>query len=211
MNFQISGVTPFSQAQNNGAALENSANLAGGAEFQTELTAAISATLEKFGLDPSKVSITIGPSAGNSALPSLASPMLTTPPANPTTPATSSGPDLTSIAMQKKMSHWYANDPADDAYWNSQPAPIQQLREIDDYDQRLALATKLAGAGYKIDYPIMVMGMDAGKTIALRQAYGYSWVPSMMQNPVGLAPGLSFPGTLQAYDPTSAPDGSIAV
>ena len=211
MNFQIAGLTPFSAAQNNNTSANASANIAGGAAFQSELTAEISATLQKFGLDPSKVSITIGPAAGNSASPTLALPTVTTPPSTANRTTSSSGPDLTSVAMQKKMEHWYANDPADDAYWNAQPAPVQQLREIDDYDQRLALATQLAGQGYKIDYPIMVMGMDAGKTIALRQAYGYTWVPSMMQQPVELAPGLTFFGTLQQYDPANPPAGSIAV
>jgi hypothetical protein len=106
--------------------------------------------------------------------------------------------------------HWYGADAADDAYWAKQPAAIQQLREIEDPDDRKAQAIELAGKGYSIDVPIMVWGFDAGKTTALRQQYGYTWVPSAMQNPVELAPGLSFPG-MQSYDPNNPPAGSIMV
>lgn len=106
--------------------------------------------------------------------------------------------------------HWYGADSADDAYWAKQPPAIQQLREIEDPDERKAQAVQLAGQGYSIDVPIMVWGFDAGKTTALRQQYGYTWVPSAMQNPLQLAPGLSFPG-MQDYDPAHPPAGSIMV
>ena len=59
----------------------------------------------------------------------------------------------------------------------------------------MAVALGLAAQGYTIDYPIMVWGMDAGKTMALRQSYGYSWVPSATQQPIELAPGLTMPNT----------------
>jgi len=119
--------------------------------------------------------------------------------------------DSDSVAMRKKTQKWYADDPVDDAYWAKQPKPVQQLREIDDIDQRKAMAMSLAAQGYSIDVPIMVWGFDAGKTMALRQQYGYTWVPSAMQDPIELAPGLSFPGNLQAYDPNHPPPGSILV
>jgi len=115
-----------------------------------------------------------------------------------------------SIKLMEKTGHYYANDPVDDAYWAKQPAPVQQLREIDDPDQRKALATQLAAQGYSIDVPIMVWGFDAGKTMALRQQYGYAWVPSALQNPIELAPGLNFPN-MPSYDPSNPPPGSIIV
>jgi hypothetical protein len=108
------------------------------------------------------------------------------------------------------VKHWYANDPVDDAYWAKQPAAIQQLREIDDRDQRLALGTQLAHQGYSIDVPIMIWGWDAGKVTAMRQSYGYTWVPSALQQPVTAAPGLTGPGIIP-YDPLHPPGGSILV
>ena len=115
-----------------------------------------------------------------------------------------------SIKLMEKTQHYYANDPVDDAYWAKQPAPVQQLREIDDPDQRKALATQLAAQGYSIDVPIMVWGFDAGKTMALRQQYGYAWVPSALQQPIELAPGLNFPN-MPSYDPKNPPPGSILI
>jgi len=108
------------------------------------------------------------------------------------------------------VKHWYANDPVDDAYWAKQPEAIQQLREIDDRDQRLTLGTQLARQGYNIDVPIMIWGWDAGKVTAMRQANGYTWVPSALQEPVHAAPGLTGPGIIP-YDPLHPPAGSILV
>jgi len=118
--------------------------------------------------------------------------------------------DTTSLRMMQKSQHWYASDPVDDAYWAKQPPAVQQLREIDDPDARKTLATQLAGQGYTIDVPIMVWGFDAGKTTALRQQYGYTWVPSALQKPIELAPGLSMPN-MDPYDPNNPPPGSILV
>jgi len=108
------------------------------------------------------------------------------------------------------VKHWYANDPVDDAYWAKQPAAVQQLREIDDRDQRMALGTQLAHQGYNIDVPIMMWGWDAGKVTAMRQSNGYTWVPSALQDPVTAAPGLTGPGIIP-YDPLHPPVGSILV
>jgi hypothetical protein len=124
--------------------------------------------------------------------------------------AAGSQTQVTNESIAAEMSHYYAPDAADDAYWAKQPAAVQQLREIDDPDQRKAQATQLAGEGYTIDVPIMVWGFDAGKTTALRQQYGYTWVPSALQNPVELAPGLTMP-TMASYDPNHPPAGSIIV
>jgi hypothetical protein len=45
----------------------------------------------------------------------------------------------------------------------------------------------------------------------MRQAAGYTWVPSAGQNPVEVAPGLGAVGNLAAYDPNNPPPGSIIV
>ena len=72
-------------------------------------------------------------------------------------------------------------------------------------------ATQLASEGYSIDVPIMVWGWDPSITMAMRQADGYTWVPSALQNPVEDAPGLPSLGTVAAYNPNNPPAGSISV
>lgn len=96
----------------------------------------------------------------------------------------------------------------DEAYWASQPAAVQQLQTVNPAD-RTELAAQLANQGYSIDVPIMVWGWDPATTMAARQADGYTWVPSALQQPVEVAPGLTFNG--QSYNPNNPPAGSIAV
>jgi len=98
----------------------------------------------------------------------------------------------------------------DQAYWAAQPAAVQDLQNISDLTARSLAAGQLAAEGYTIDVPIMVWGWDPAKTMAARQSYGYSWVPSATQAAVQEAPGIKLPG-LTDYDPTKAPAGSIAV
>ena len=98
---------------------------------------------------------------------------------------------------------------ATDAYWAKQPAAVQQLRNIQDPTTRAETASELAQEGYSIDVPIMVWGWDPSITTAARQSYGYTWVPSALQQPVAAAPGLSFNGT--SYNPSQPPAGSIMV
>lgn len=117
--------------------------------------------------------------------------------------ATTSTTATTSGAIDK------SNMTPDDAYWAEQPTPVQALRNMTDPD-RSAMALQLAQQGYAIDVPIMVWGWDPLTTMVERQNYGYTWVPSALQSPVALAPGLSYPG-LTPYDPNSPPPGSIKV
>ncbi|MFZ0336969.1 MAG: hypothetical protein WAL45_02990 [Terracidiphilus sp.] len=97
----------------------------------------------------------------------------------------------------------------DQSYWANQPAAVQQLQDIQDPAQRTQVATQLAQEGYSIDVPIMVWGWDPQLTTQLRQADGYTWVPSAEQQPVEVAPGLTFAGT--SYNPAQPPAGSITV
>ena len=96
----------------------------------------------------------------------------------------------------------------DQAYWLSQPPEIQALQTIDP-TQRAAQAATLATNGFIIDVPIMVWGWDPATTMAARQSYGYTWVPSAGQQPIETAPGIAFGGT--AYNPNYPPSGSIAL
>jgi hypothetical protein len=98
----------------------------------------------------------------------------------------------------------------DDKYWASQPPEVQQLRYIDDPDERWKIVGELMAKGYKIDVPIMVWGWNPSTTTALRQAYGYTWVPHAMQESIKIAPGLTMPG-VEAYDPNNPPPDSIIV
>jgi DNA polymerase III gamma/tau subunit len=97
----------------------------------------------------------------------------------------------------------------DQDYWASQPAAVQQLQSIQDPTQRAQVAEQLTKQGYSVDVPIMVWGWDAATTTASREAMGYTWVPSAGQQPVEVAPGLTFGGT--SYDPNNPPAGSITV
>lgn len=116
----------------------------------------------------------------------------------------------TTSASSSPFTHWYADNAADDAYWSQQPAAVQQLREIENPEQREALAGQLASEGYKIDNAIMVWGWDAGQVTAERQADGYTWVPSATQANISAAPGITGPG-LTPYNPADPPAGSITV
>jgi hypothetical protein len=102
-----------------------------------------------------------------------------------------------------------ANMTPDEAYWAEQPAAVQALQNM-PADQVGPAAMALAQKGYVIDVPIMVWGWDPLTTMVERQNYGYTWVPSGLQAPVQVPPGLSFPG-LPTYDPNKPPAGSTAV
>jgi len=97
----------------------------------------------------------------------------------------------------------------DDAYWAAQPAAVQQLRTIQDPTERAEVATQLADEGYSIDVPIMVWGWDPQITTQARESLGYTWVPSALQQPVEVAPGLTFNGA--TYNASNPPPGSITV
>jgi hypothetical protein len=98
----------------------------------------------------------------------------------------------------------------DNAYWAEQPAAVQQLRYITNPAEKTEVATQLAQQGYSIDVPIMVWGWDPQYTTELRQSEGYTWVPSALQQPIELAPGLQ-QGAQPAYNPATPPPGSISV
>ena len=98
----------------------------------------------------------------------------------------------------------------DQAYWASQPPEIRALASVEDQGSRGTRAAELAAKGFVIDVPIMVWSWDAYLVMKLRSDFGYTWVPSALQTPVTIAPGLSAPGAVP-YDPAHPPSGSIKV
>lgn len=187
-----------------------------------QLSKAFSSFLKQSGVDPSGFKLSVQPSSGTVSAPVSGQSNNTT--QNPVTKPSDAPaklgfnalipPDTIPLPAQRELvnpvQHWYGPDAADDAYWSKQPPAVQQLREIDDTNQRAALGKQLAVAGYQIDVPIMVWGWDAAKTTALRAEAGYTWVPSAQQNPVSAAPGLTGPG-ITPYDPKNPPANSIKV
>ena len=170
--------------------------------FADQLSQAFAETLSKMGIDPGTVKLTVennssqtNVSSQNSAAPSGFSALAS---------STSSTESVVSTASKA------GPQSATDAYWAKQPAAVQQLRQIDDSGQRAMMAAQLSAEGYSIDVPVMVWGWDAGKTTQLRQGFGYTWVPSAMQAPVSVAPGISG-GPFTPYDPAHPPAGSISV
>jgi hypothetical protein len=98
----------------------------------------------------------------------------------------------------------------DQIYWASQPPEVQSLPGVASQDQRAARAAELATKGFTVDVPIMVWGWDAYLVMTMRSQFGYTWVPSALQPPITIAPGIAQPGVVP-YDPMHAPPGSIKV
>ncbi len=118
-------------------------------------------------------------------------------------------PDTTSTTAAEAEGSSQQAASFDDAYWANQPPAVQQLRDIQSQAQRATVGAQLAQEGYTVDVPIMVWGWDPSTTTAARQSMGYTWVPSAGQQPVEVAPGVTFAGA--AYDPAHPPPGSIIV
>jgi hypothetical protein len=98
----------------------------------------------------------------------------------------------------------------DQAYWASQPPEVRALPGLTDLDQRATRGAELAAKGFLIDVPIMVWGWDAYLVMKMRTDYGYTWVPSALQPPVAIAPGITVTGAVP-YDAAHPPSGSIKV
>jgi hypothetical protein len=100
----------------------------------------------------------------------------------------------------------------DAAYKAAQPAAVKELMAMPNTNNiaKVALARELATQGYVIDGAIMVWGWDPFYVTTQRIALGYTWVPSYLQPPVQVAPGLTFTGE-PAYDPAVMPIGAIPV
>lgn len=195
---QLNSILPSGTNASDFSIAASAASQSATGSFQSQLSAALTATLEQFGIDPNKVALSVVPMTGISPFQQAGSA------AGSATPAPQSSAGDGTLASQDPVLAF------DDAYWAAQPPAVQALRNIDDPNQRSILAAQLAASGYRIDTPIMVWGWDASKVTSLRQGLGYSWVPTAFQNPIAEAPGVDDHGS-QPYDPTNPPKGSIAV
>jgi hypothetical protein len=222
---QLNTASLFGKQDSSNSMLPPSTETLDGNSFEKALTASIASNAGKYGIATNNATPPIAPATSEAtAVPFAAASLPSAPAASATAvvspfaaAATSVTPPVTSAPTGPDLPAPPAsNDPMDstqsfdDAYWAAQPAAVQQLRTMDDYTERTQLAAQLTAQGYNIDVPIMVYGWDPAKITAARESYGYTWVPSAMQTPVSEAPGISAPGG-QAYDPTRAPSGSIAV
>lgn len=212
----------------------NSAAQAALDSFQTELSQAITETLQKFGISPGSVNISISPTPQSTPSASTSTPSSSST-LTPQAAAPAQGPAVSKTTAKVSNSNLgpfevaIGNTGADSPvvtmnadvqvdpqtafnnnYWAKQPEAVRQLRDIGDPDQRAQTAANLAGQGYAIDVPIMSWGWDPYHVTNMRQGYGYTWVPSALQAPVRSAPGITLPG-VTAYDPNNPPAGSIMV
>jgi hypothetical protein len=202
--------------------------------FTSLLSEAFSEALSKFGINPNNVKLTIEDQSSqtsvtsqNSAVSQAATSQAATSQTATVSPvprgslsaaaaAASMAPAATTATAAATSSaansttNPDSGTSADDAYWAAQPAAVQQLRGIQSMDERQALGEQLANEGYSIDVPIMIWGWDPGKVTAARESYGYTWVPSALQQQVSAAPGITG-GGITPYDPTNPPSGSIQV
>jgi hypothetical protein len=211
---QLNNVSSALSSTGNGA-VSNSIDPSSLDSFENALSDAVTQTLQKFGINPNNVNISIAAAAPKAGASSDSNPTAAPVAASPsslaalmTGAASSTTPPLPAAPKNQP-----AEDPVqsfDDKYWAKQPAAVQTLRSTEDFDQRTQMAMQLAQQGYTIDVPIMVWGWDPSQVTSSRQSYGYTWVPSALQNPIESAPGINMQG-MQAYDPNNPPAGSIAV
>ncbi len=237
----------------------NATKTSGMESFHGALNDAVSSTLERFGIDPGNVKISITRAsdssdsalaeshesivAGKSEQTSTSSSNVSTSGSSASSSAASSGPPDNGYDpfLQAAYSNPFASlststaagsgstaanaaastasaapaetaqEAFDNAYWASQPQAVQVLRTMTNQDERTDVASQLANEGYSIDVPIMVWGWDPYTTTNMREAEGYTWVPSALQQPVEVAPGLSAFGNMGTYNASNPPAGSIAV
>jgi hypothetical protein len=104
----------------------------------------------------------------------------------------------------------------DPIYWAHQPPVVAALAQLPvdvgspTSSGRTSVAIQLATTGYPIDGLIDINGWDPFLTMQMRQQYGWTWIPALLQTPVTIAPGLGVPGAI-TYNPNSPPAGSIKV
>jgi hypothetical protein len=106
----------------------------------------------------------------------------------------------------------------DAAYWASFPPAVAALQSMQvdveispaPPNGRTQTAINLAKQGFVIDTETMVYGWGPYLMMSDRQAFGFTWVPSLLQAPPTIAPGVNDPG-VAAYNPNNPPAGSIKV
>lgn len=206
---QFNNVSPFGAGNPGDISIGGQQKQSAIASFENELSAALTATLAKFGIDPSKISISIGPASTSATAASSASA------SNPSTSKASASNAASHASASSAVASDNADNPDaikafDDRYWASQPAAVRALRDIDDIDKRSEMAGQLAASGYSIDVPVMVWGWDPSKVTDIRHGFGYTWIPSAFMTPIQEAPGINDMGGTP-YDPNNPPPGAIMV
>lgn len=105
----------------------------------------------------------------------------------------------------------YTDNPSfDDTYWAAQSPEVQSLRTINDQATRTTHAMMLATQGFIIDDEIMILGWDPWKVMSVRQNFGFTWVPNVLQPNVEIIPGIT-DWKHTPYDPSNPPLRSIRV
>lgn len=203
-NSLLSEIGPRAMGQNKSAAQEHASleNFHGALTAAREFIAAGAAKGEPTAPETTNPVATLPPTHPTSSLPL---PPMMTPTTTPAATTTSTTAPAVSEAPVEN-----AQQAFDHAYWANQPAAVQALRTADP-SERSTMAAQLASEGYKIDVPIMVWGWDPSIVTSMRQAEGYTWVPSALQNPVEMLPGLPSMGGLAAYNSSNPPANSILV
>ncbi len=213
--------------------LSSSSSSVSSQEFTNELTQAFATALKQLGVNPSSVQLSVDASPGQTSVsgqdsaasgtPRSTAPASTAtstpsvnqstvgfnalvPKTDPVTSAVVQGASASAASSQTETS----SQAEIAAFWAGQPTAVQALQNVGSLSQRESMAAQLQSEGYQIDVPVMVWGWDPAITTALRQSYGYTWVPAAGQGPVEAAPGLTAPG-MTPYDPNNPPAGSIQV
>ena len=194
---QLNGVTPFSINTSDEPTLINAAGHADGTSFQSQLSVALTSTLEKFGINPNNVNLSIAPIVtGSTKSKSRAAETASA------TPASAQSSDGTRACQDPVLSF-------DAAYWASS-RPLFKLCKT--------LTIQPSARWPPLNWPPPAIRLTrrswsgAGirpKSQPCGQDMGYTWVPSAFQNPVAAAPGLT--NGSEGYDPKNPPSGSIAV
>jgi hypothetical protein len=102
-------------------------------------------------------------------------------------------------------------DVYNEAYFLSKPDRVRSLWDINDSAERYTAAVALAHEGYILDGSIDGYGNDPYLVNTDRiVTYGYTWIPSLLQPPLSVAPGLHIPG-IADYNPNVIPAGAIGI
>jgi hypothetical protein len=98
-------------------------------------------------------------------------------------------------------------------YYQAQPLAVQKaiMLQMPVGPDRTAMFAALAAQGFLIDEAIMVLAQSPTELMAERLQDGYTYVPSMLQLMVSIAPGLAAPGYTAYVPKPPFPPGSIVV
>lgn len=88
---------------------------------------------------------------------------------------------------------------------------VQALKNIEDFDDRVAAAVKLASEGYVVDPAQDAFQSKPFALLRARRNYGVTWVPSLLHDLVPMiAPGIFSPAQ-PPFDPFNPPLGAIFI